>query len=251
MDSQEARIYLAIIITVIVLGIIISYFAISIIRQQRRNIKLQKANILAEISAMERERSRIANDLHDDLGPILSVIKFQVDHIEGSDEDEKKYLANASEHLDGLIGRMRVIANNLMPSALLRKGLIAALREFVGKISDSKPAVLIELTSIDELQLSEEKSINIYRVIQEIVHNCLKHSQADRLEIKISRTNEKLVIVCKDNGKGFDHAKQMRESGGLGLQSIKNRTEITGGILTVESKVDKGQPLCWKYRFNF
>ena len=76
MDARETKIYIAIIITAVVLGLIILYFALSIVRQQRRNISLQKALILAEIATLEKERSRIAADLHDDLGPVLSVIKF-------------------------------------------------------------------------------------------------------------------------------------------------------------------------------
>src|SRR5438477_5729337 len=102
--------------------------------QQRRNLELQKANALAEISAMEKERARIAADLHDALGPVLSVIKFRVDHVELLDKEEKAELAKASKQLDELIGHMREVANNLMPSALQRKGLIAAVEEFIQNV---------------------------------------------------------------------------------------------------------------------
>src|ERR1051325_216225 len=129
MDSQEARIYTVILIISVTLGFIIAYFIVSIIRQQRRNMRLQKANILAEIAAMEKERMRIAADLHDDLGPILSVIQFQVDNVEGVQGEEKQQLIEASRHVDSLIGRVREIANNLMPSALHRKGLMTAIEE--------------------------------------------------------------------------------------------------------------------------
>ena len=130
MDAQEARIYMAVIITVVVLGIIIGYFAISVIRQQRRNMELQKANALAEISAMERERARIAIDLHDDVGPVLSVIKFRVDNANVSDAEEQEELKKASAQLDEVIARMREVSNNLMPSVLQRKGLGCRYRRF-------------------------------------------------------------------------------------------------------------------------
>lgn len=239
MDTQETRIYVAIIITVVVLGIIIGYFALSVIRQQRRNLELQKANALAEISAMERERARIAADLHDDLGPVLSVVKFRVDHVELVDKEEKEELAKASEQLDELITRMREVANNLMPSALHRKGLICAVEEFISNASDSS-GLSIHFSGVGQLSISEDKSINVYRVIQEVVHNCLKHSGGTRLGISIEEHNGYIRILCRDNGKGFDYARLSKESEGIGLRSIRNRTEIMGGSLVVESKPGRG-----------
>ena len=132
MDTQEARIFIAIIISAVLIGVIILYFVITMIRQQKKNLALQKTHILAELQAMEKERSRIAADLHDDLGPGLSSVRFQIDHARRSG-DETKQLAKASEQLDIYIERMREIAYNLMPSTLERKGLIPALEEFLDR----------------------------------------------------------------------------------------------------------------------
>jgi two-component system NarL family sensor kinase len=239
MDTKEARIYIAIIITVIVLGVIISFFAISIVRQQKRNLALQKANILAEISTMEKERSRIAADLHDELGPVLSVIKFQVDYAVLSEQVERKELGKASEQLDEMIERMREIANNLMPSALQRKGLIIALEEYISKV-EGTGKLRIELEYPEQLELAEHKAIHVYRTIQEVIHNCVKHAKADKMYIRLERKNGYLTILCKDNGIGFDYPKLSKESEGIGLSSLKNRTEIMGGSLVVESRPGKG-----------
>lgn len=239
MDAKEARIYVAIIITIIVLGIIIVFFAVSMIRQQRLNMKLQRANILAEISAMEKERGRIAADLHDDLGPILSVIKFQVDHVNVTDQEEKEQLAKASAHLDGLIDRLREVANNLMPNTLHRKGLITAIIEFIRKAEEGS-SLRIEFTYKEDLHLTEELSINIFRILQEVVHNCLKHAKASSLKISFEKTNGKLKIFCRDDGHGFDYVNMARVSNGIGLRSLKSRTEIIGGTMIAESKLGKG-----------
>lgn len=242
MDAQEARIYIAIIITVLVLGVIIFYFALSIIRQQKRNIALQKTNTLAEINAMERERSRMAVDLHDDLGPILSVIKFQVDHVQAITTDEKEQLEQASELLDGLVERIRDIANDLMPVAIKRKGLIAAVEEFINKAAQGS-AIAINYSSPASINMTEEKAINIYRAVQETVHNCLRHSAATQLDISISQKGDFLQILCKDNGKGFDLERIESDNSGMGLRSLKNRTEIVGGTLLIESKPGIGTAL--------
>lgn len=238
MDTQEARIYTAVIITVIVLGVIIGYFALSMIRQQRRNLELQKANALAEITAMEKERARIAADLHDDLGPVLSVVKFRVDNVELADPEETAELQKASQQLDELIAGLRAIANNLMPTALARKGLLGAVEEFVSNVHDSSD-LEITLSVPENLAVGEDKSINIYRVIQELVHNCLKHAQATKMIIEITEKKGVLLLQCQDNGKGFD-AGAVSGSSGIGLRSIRNRTEIMGGKMTLESKPGKG-----------
>ncbi len=239
MDTQETRIYTVALIISVTLGIIITYFIISIIRQQRRNLHSQKMSMLAEILAIEKERARIAADLHDDLGPVLSVIQFQIDNTEAVTIEEKEQLAEASRHLDILIGRVREIANNLMPTALHRKGLVTAIHEFVSKAREAA-GLQIRFEHPDGLVLNEEKSINIYRAIQEVVHNCIKHAGASELEIVMASMKGKLTILCRDNGKGFNYPVVSKESTGIGLRSLKNRTEMMGGTLYTESREGKG-----------
>lgn len=245
MDPQETRIYAVVVIVSLVLGVIIAYFIISIIRQQRRNLHLQKMSMLAEISAMEKERARIAGDLHDDLGPILSVIQFQVDSIEGVSGEEKEQLVEASHHLDSLIGRVREIANNLMPSALQRKGLVTAIEEFVSKTGEGSN-LIIRFSHPPELELSEELRINVYRAIQEVVHNCARHAKASELEIVMEKKDGLLTILCRDNGMGFDYEKMAAESTGIGLKSLKNRTEMMGGTLEIQSRLGKGTAILFE-----
>lgn len=236
---------MAVIITAVVLGIIIGYFAISVIRQQRRNLELQKANALAEISAMERERARIAADLHDDLGPVLSVIKFRVDHVQPVNSDEKAELDKASQQLDEVIARMREVANNLMPSVLQRKGLIAAIEEFMSN-AERISGMHLRFDCFDLPGLSEEQSIHIYRIVQECVHNCLKHSGASQSDVSISSDGGVLRIRYRDNGKGFVPDEVKITGSGLGLLSLLNRTSIMGGIMRHESKPGKGTILLFE-----
>jgi len=235
MDTQEARILTAVIIAGVVLGIIIIYFMISMVRQQKRNLQLQQANILAEISAMEKERARIANDLHDDVGPILSVIKFQIDGVTCVDEADTRDLEHAVQQIDGLIGRMREISNNLMPSVLLRKGLVPAIQEYINKIGTTTG---MDTHFSHDLPgtISQEQQINLYRIMQEVVHNAVKHSGAKRLEVSLKEKSGTIELLVKDNGRGFDYGIMKHESAGFGLRSLRNRTELMGGQMIVETK---------------
>jgi signal transduction histidine kinase len=240
MDPEETRIFTAIITAVGVIGVIIGYFAVSIIRQQRRNMELQKANALAEISAMEKERERIAADLHDDLGPLMSVVKFRVDHVaEGLEGEGRNELTKASNQLDDLVSRLREVANNLMPSVLKRKGLFSAIEEYITGVERTSK-LRVQLDDLTKSKMDELMTIHIYRIIQEIIHNCLKHSSASLLNISFEDNDGKLTIRTQDNGKGFDTNKINRDSKGIGMRSLNNRCAMLGGSMIVDSKPDKG-----------
>jgi len=242
MDTGETKIYLAVIITALVLGVIILYFAWTVIRQQKRNLALQRNTMLAEISVMEKERTRIAADLHDELGPVLSVIKFQVDYSRDSPMNEKDQLVKASEQLDGCLVRLREIANDLMPGALLKKGLVTALQEFITKV-ELTGKLKVHFEHEQEVQLGEDKAIHLYRVLQEVIHNTMRHSGASEMLIRLSSEDNCLLIHCRDSGKGFDTEAMNREGRGIGLNSMKNRIEILGGTFLIESKPGKGTAL--------
>ncbi len=235
MDPQEARIFTAIIIAAVLLGIIILYFAISIVRQHKRNLELQRKQILAEISAMERERARIAHDLHDDVGPLLSVIKFSIDGVACTDPEDTEQLKAATRQIDELMEQMRAIAIDLMPTALLRKGLITAVEEFLSRIertTDMRICFSHHLFS----PIGRDKSINIFRILQEVVHNAVKHSRASELTVRLEERKAFISLLIKDNGKGFDYKVKKEEANGLGLKSIKSRVVLMKGSMRVESK---------------
>lgn len=248
MDSQETNIYNAVLITALVLGTIIGYFIISIIRQQRRNLELHRLNILAEITTLEKERARIAADLHDELGPILSAIKFKINSVDTPDEEDQYQLDKASAHIDDLIGRMRAIAANLMPNTLVRKGLVAALHEFINNITPSATHITLQHTELPEI--NQEKSINIYRIVQEIVHNTAKHAKASELQIEIMTRANNLILTTHDNGVGFDYHNKLKENSGLGLRNLKSRAEIMGGNVSIESRPAKGTSYIFEIPLN-
>ena len=239
MDTHETTIFTAILITSIVLGAVIAFFFISIIRHQRRNQELYKSKILAEITTLENERKRTAADLHDELGPILSAVKFQINSLDLETEEDRQNLEKANNNIDEIIRRMRGIANDLMPNTLVRKGLIAAMRASVEAINKSNN-INIEFICSDLPDFDENKSINLYRILQEVIHNTIKHSKASLLKIELKRENRNLLVLTEDNGIGFDYAAESREESGLGLRNLLSRTEVLEGSMYVDSKPGKG-----------
>jgi two-component system, NarL family, sensor kinase len=238
MDAKERSFYAAILIICAVLGIIITYFIVSIIRQQRRAVRLYKQNLLTEITTLEKERSRMASDLHDEIGPMLSSIKLRVGSLDTHSEADEEQVDKTNQQIDVLIKRMREISFNLMPTTLTRKGFAAALNEFIEYCSKSNPLKInFQFTDI---ALSQPQAINLYRIGQEVIHNTMKHAEATELMIELRQEEGKIIFSTRDNGKGFNYDEKSKESTGLGLQNLLRRTEIIEGKMYFESKKGKG-----------
>ena len=245
MDAQETSIFSAVLITSIVLAVVLIYFIITIVRHQRRNQQLYKLKILAEITTLENERARIAADLHDELGPILSAVKFKINSLDIHSADDQVILDKSNKNIDDIIRRMREISNDLLPNTLLRKGLIASLEESIDNLKKTNTLDIIFIHH-EIPDLTKEGSINIYRIIQEIIHNTIKHANATVLKIECTINKRNLIILTEDNGKGFDYVQQSKENAGLGLRNLLSRTDVLGGNMYIESRIGKGT----KYTFE-
>jgi signal transduction histidine kinase len=239
MDPKETTLFTAIIIAAIIIGAIIIYFIISIIRHQRRNQQLYKSKILAEITTLEKERSRMASDLHDELGPVLSSVKLKVNCFDIQSEEDKVQLEKVNANIDNIIQRMREISNDLMPATLQRKGLVAAVIESMERTTKLN-GLKIDFHQKDIPELKIEKAIHVYRIIQEVIHNTIKHAKAKNLDIGLAVKNNKLVLRTKDDGAGFNHSKVLQEASGLGLRNLLSRTEILNGEMYIDSSKEKG-----------
>lgn len=241
MDAQEKRIYTAIIIAVVVFATIIVYFFVSMIRQHRRNIRMQREARMIELNAQENERKRMANDLHDELSPVLTAIKMGINNVQPINDEDAARLEKAHGYIDSLSKRMREISFNLMPAALIRKGLFKALEELASFINkNNKMQVTLFVPPVEKNLLTEEASINIYRIVQEIVHNTLKHANATELKIQVTLENGNLYLCTIDNGVGFDYDGVIKEHSGLGIRSIEGRVDLLAGDIDVQSKPGKG-----------
>jgi signal transduction histidine kinase len=238
MDAYQTSIYTAILIASAIIGLIIVYFVISMIRQQRLNQQLYKSKISAEITTLEKERARIAADLHDEMGPVLSSVKLKMNCLDITSAEDQAQLEKINSHIDQIILRMREISNDLMPTTFLRKGLAAAIEESIAD-NDFNSDLQIKFQHSD-IPLDPDKAIHVYRIIQEILHNTIKHARAKNLFIELRVKGDKLELRCSDDGIGFNYSKLVNESAGLGLRSLLSRTEIMNGEMFVDNHRDKG-----------
>jgi Signal transduction histidine kinase len=239
MDAQENRIYAAILITAVVLGTVITYFIISILRQQRKNVALHRENILAEITHIEKERARIAHDLHDELGPLLAAVKMKINTLEIHHKEDIEHIEKTNRHIDTIAKRLREISFDLVPNSLLRRGIVPAVKEFISYLNSSTKIKFIFIAP-KNLTLSGEIAVNLYRIIQEVIHNTIKHADATEMKIELESKDKMIQLFISDNGIGFDNVKESEKNSGFGLRSLSRRTDIMNGKLYIETEKNKG-----------
>jgi len=239
MDSYETKIYIAILIGAAVLGIILLYFIITILKHQRRAVKFHEEKILAEITTLEKERSRIVADLHDELGPLLSTVRMQLNSLETPLQQDHILIEKASGYLDNVLMRIREISNDLMPQALSRKGLITALLESINELNENS-GLQIQLVNSTPPEFSKDKEVHIYRIIQEIINNTIKHAGATKMIIEMEPSTSQLRLKISDNGCGFLLTAITSENTGLGLKNIMSRVDIMKGDVYLDTSPGKG-----------
>jgi signal transduction histidine kinase len=236
---MDDKLFYTVVVTSLIIAVIILFFIISVIKYHRRYIRLQKDRIRAEITMQELERKRIANDLHDSLGPLLSSVKLYVQSIDGITDDDKALLDIASKHIDETITGLREISYNLSPEGLSRNGLIKAIDEYLLKINTAK-TLTIDFSADKGITLPKEYEIHVFRIVQEIVNNAMKHSHATLLRLIITTQGNDVMIVSIDDGIGFDPDEIKKHSMGLGLNSIESRCEMLDATLTLTSTKNQG-----------
>jgi signal transduction histidine kinase len=220
-------------VVIIVMSCILAYLILTILRQHKEIVTLMQERTLVEINTLERERQRIASDLHDELGPVLSIIKLMTNLLK-VEESERHRVEQINQYSDYMVLKIKEISNSLIPDLLTRKGLVPALSKFIADISNLK----INFSYPESLELSKEISLNLYRMILEIVHNTIKHAQANILDINIKKNRENLILTTRDDGQGFDYSSNRNK--GAGLLSLENRTSVLRGEMRPLSKAGNG-----------
>jgi two-component system, NarL family, sensor kinase len=195
----------------------------------------------AVLKGEEQERTRLAKDLHDGLGGMLSGIKYSFNTMKGNmvmTENNAQAFERSMDMLDSSIKEMRRVAHNMMPEALIKFGLDTALKDFCNEIQQSG-ALHISYQSIENLILDQTISITIYRIVQELINNTMKHAVAKNAIVQITKTDNQLSVTVEDDGKGFDTA-IINNPSGMGWGNIANRIEFLNGKLDVDSQHGKG-----------
>lgn len=221
--------------------------------RQKQKIQQQRINELetekklsateAVLKGEEQERTRLAKDLHDGLSGMLSGVKYSLQDMKGNlimTEENQHTFERSMDMLDSSIKEMRRVAHNMMPEVLVRYGLDAALKDYIAEINKTAIIkVIYQSMGMEGKKLEQSPAIALYRIVQELLNNIIKHAQASEALVQVFGENGKLVVNVEDNGKGFD-TKLSEEKGGMGWKNIRSRVELLKGTVDVQSAPGKG-----------
>ena len=239
-EAQNQRNLIFIVALIIIVALLIILFVVLRNRYQKKQellrrdqqLKLQKVQIEAALKSQENERRRVAQDLHDGFGQLISSLRL---NLEGFGDVNHWASQQADELLTQMHSEIRNTAFNLMPEVLIRSGLVPAVRELALRINQTGK-VQVEVMSHDfEQRLTEIREISLYRVIQEWLNNVLKYSGATEITIQFVKHEEELNLTIEDNGQGFDPA-VLEKGRGNGWRNIQSRVEFIGGEMEVDSQ---------------
>lgn len=247
LQIKQRNTYLFLVVGLFLIGMAMSYLIYNRRKLKARAQLQEEINkqqdmaAVAILNAEEQERRRIAGDLHDGVGQLLSAALMNMNtlfnKLDLKDEQglqAQKTLALVTESYD----EMRTISHQMMPNALIKAGLASAVKEFLNKLAKDQLRASLEIIGLDK-RLNEQVETVLYRIIQETVNNVIKHADANELKIQIMKDDEGVTVTVEDNGKGFEK-NNLHHSGGIGINNIFSRVAFLKGSIDIDTTPGKG-----------
>ncbi|MEM6396522.1 MAG: sensor histidine kinase [Bacteroidota bacterium] len=208
-----------------------------IVEQERSH---QRQLLSAAVEVQESERRRIAGDLHDDIGSLLSAARLYLKQLPVDEPEGEEIKSETLGIVSQIITNTRRITHDLMPSELEKFGLSAAVEDICNRI-DRSDDIEVGFRSDLTQRLNSKCEVALYRVVQELANNTLKHAEASRIEVELTAQGEEFILRYADNGKGFDpNITSTRGGSGLGLRNIESRTSLINGKLDYQTAPGEG-----------
>lgn len=226
------------------MGMILVFFIIFIVLLYQKRVLAHNTQLMnreqehqrklldASLESAEKERFRIAANMHDDVGMLLNVLKLNLSRARKNADQPAEFdtlMKSSFDIIDNSISTIRMIANDLVPSILINLGLVKSIRELCSQINLTG-SVMVELVSeVDELCIEKKAELQVYRLIKEILNNTIRHAEPSCIWIQVDAPADHLIVSMTHNGKGVTTAQIRQMAGvskGLGLKSILTRTQF-------------------------
>lgn len=212
---------------------ILSGILIFIIYHTQQKLNEKQAQLYkAVIEAQELEQQRIGRDLHDEVGPLLTLLKFSLEKY-GDDSQESKELVSQA------IANIRTAAHNLMPPDITKYGIISTLEKLCQNFNSLSEIDVSFICRLKEITIPKWYNIHIYRIVAELITNAHKHADADQIVVQLKEKDNHLYISIMDDGVGIDSSKSEMNDG-IGWQNIKHRLKLINSEFTVKSERNNG-----------
>ncbi|UAY52634.1 sensor histidine kinase [Ferruginibacter albus] len=250
---------------VVCIGLFFALLSVSIIlfviyyhKKRREAIKdkdtlienFNKTILETQLEIQEQTFNYISQEIHDNVGQILSLAKVQINIMNESEYISKDMLNEVKENVSKAMADLRNISKSLSSERIRLHGIYETVAMEAANINNS--GVIKVVTSLNgaEQKMDEQKKLILFRIIQESLQNCIKHAHASEVTIDFSYLPDVLQVLVRDNGKGFDEAEIAINNKGLGLLNIKNRAALTGGSGIIASELNKGTTVTIKIPYE-
>ena len=255
--NKTSRNFVLIMAILLLLGTIIGILTFKntkrkqLLAEQEKTLEQQKvSNLLKEqelttidamIEGQEKERQRVANELHDDLGSLMAAVKLQFNSLEASDKKGNlETFAKTESLIDEAYSKIRAIAHAKNSGLIAKQGLLPAVNQMAEKVSvASGISIMVHDHGLDT-RLENSMELTLFRIIQELMANVIKHAAATEMNIHITNHGDTLNILAEDNGKGMAAKAVKTSAKGMGLKSIDKRINHLHGSMDIESEIGKG-----------
>jgi two-component system NarL family sensor kinase len=206
------------------------------------------------LRTQEAERMRVAAELHDDVAPLVVMVKYMIEDAQarlarGSPDEASSVMNGATSRLRDVLAELRRISTDLRPRLLDDLGLGPTLQWYCRGFEDACPSLGVKCrVSVEERDIPEDLKLEVFRIVQEALSNVAQHAQATRVNVSLVRLGDELRLAVDDDGVGFDPTRVAEQALGLGLQAIRKRVDATQGKLEVETAPHRGTRLAanWK-----
>ncbi len=206
---------------------------------------IEAAALNSTFEGQELERKRLAKEIHDGLGPLLSTVKLNLETVvsELKQKDNTNLLQrleNTSHLIDSITSDLRNISRDLMPTVLEDFGLVAALENLCRRLDETNKLKVNFYNSGMKNRFEKNIELGLYRIGQELINNAIKHSGGATLNIQLIKHKNSIVLMVEDNGTGFDEKAKNPANHGIGLINIEARTKALGGEFFIDSSEGRG-----------
>lgn len=219
------------------------------VEKKNQEIMYQKEILQSVIQTQEEERMRIAQDLHDDISSKLNIVSLNTHLLKTPNLSESEHIEITNNIIDltkKALENSRRIAHDLLPPVFEKFGLHAAIEELVLEFSTAKNVQIQYENELEFSALDVNKQLHIFRILQEVLNNSMRHGKATSISITFVSKNHRNTCIYTDNGVGFD-TNSVNQKRGIGMQNIESRVNFLGGTINVQSEINKGVQI----EFNF
>ena len=223
------------------------------LEMQQMDFSYQKLLLEATVESQEKERRRVASELHDGVGAMLSAVKLNLNLLQSTLNGNREAITETKKMLDETIENVRHISKALLPAGLEKVGLTPTLSELCQKL-DHTGQLSVHFDCTGDIQrFAVEKELMVFRIAQELVNNAIKHAQAAHIWVFLDWTNDQVKLLVEDDGKGMDLKALEAKSGiesGIGLYNIENRASLLRSKLQFEQREPRGTSISMLLNLN-